>query len=460
MDPTLLMRAAEEAELRELENKYKAITRKTTDTSDEGKSVQQLPKYFALQRFNPSSSDPKTGAYLRCVQDHEILEYGFLKVSGKSVLSPYSKMESEASESSPKHVHIRYCNNNKYWVRQSPDSFYIVTAAAEKEEDRSKWNCTLFSAFYMHHGSHEVFGLNHVQLGLAVLYRSYDSNDFLNCLSAEDKSIPVDVNNFYYLSEDSFHAFVDWDSLFIFPKHVTFKDVEDSSLIHEIFPQNDGTIRIRNVGSRKFWIRDPNWILALAEGGSKDDPNTLFKLVKVDHNIVALHAHMEVLQAVVSRKIENIEYCINDAKIYGERVWSMAKGDATNKTNAADIVQFTFTFEDKRKNSWTNTLGARFGVSKTFSTGIPTIGNGNISVSFEGGAAYSWGETHKQKMLMSCTSTVTIPPMSKVKMNTVVKRGFCDVPFLYTQIDTLRDGQQISREYEDGLFSGFHSYDF
>ncbi|XP_022155409.1 uncharacterized protein LOC111022557 [Momordica charantia] len=484
-----------------LENRYKEISGKDIEISggEDDKSI--IPKHFALQNYRPRFPQPKTAPYLRYVQDHEKQVDGFLQFSGKKLPSPVSKFHSEASESDPRFMHIRCSYNNKYWVRQSPDSNYIVAIGTKQENDQSKWSCTLFEPIY--DADHKGYRFRHVQLGYE-LFRASLFDEFPDGLLAKEKGATIEE-----WEDNAFNTLIDWDSLVILPKHVTFKgsngkylkynghylqfsgtDVENPSHIHEIFPKNDGTIRIKNVGCQKFWIRDPNWIVVVAEDSSRDDLNSLFQPVKLGNNIVALRSlgnnhfctslsidgksnclnadlenpivetEMEFAEAVMSSRIENIEYRMKDAKIYGERVWSMVKGDAINKTRAADTVQFTFSFEDKMKRNWTNALGVKFGVSKQFTAGVPMIGDGSITVSVVAGGEYAWGETQKEKRFMSCSSTITVPPMSKVKMNAIVKRGFCNVPFSYTKIDTLRDGTQISREYDDGVFNGIQSYDF
>ncbi|XP_038906982.1 uncharacterized protein LOC120092830 [Benincasa hispida] len=489
----------EERNRRKMESKYHEVVGKEVDMSGEDdKSI--IPQFFALQNINPKSPQPKTAPYLRYVPNDDKFE-GLLHFSGKNVLSPFSKFESEVSENDPKLFHIKCCYNNKYWVRRSDESDYILATATKKEEDKSKWTCTLFEPIY--DSDNKAFRFIHVQENLE-LFRAGHYDYYQDALLAKESPATL------FVREDGvFTTVIDWSSLFIFPKHVTFKgyngkylkffgnflqfsgtDLEHPSLIHEIFPQNDGTVRIKNVGSRKFWIRDTNWILATAGEGSSEDPNTFFQPVKLGDNIVALRnlgnnhfctslsvdrktdclnandsnptkeARMEVSEAVISSKIENIEYRLEDAKIYGERVWSMAKGDAINKTKAADTLQFTFSFEDKRKKNWTNTIATKFGVTREFTAGVPLIGDAKVQLKFEVGGSYSWGETHKDKILMTCSSTITVPPMSKVKIDVVVKRGFCNVPYSYTRTDTLRDGQQTTHEYEDGVFSGVNSYQF
>ncbi|XP_022157628.1 uncharacterized protein LOC111024289 [Momordica charantia] len=274
---------------------------------------------------------------------------------------------------------------------------------------------------------------------------------------------------------------VDWDSLFILPKHVAFKgdngqylsfsspylkfsnsDVKDSSVVQEIFPTKDGNIRIKNDDSGKFWYRDPNWICATSTVKS-DNPNNLFWPVKIDNQNLALRnlgnnhfcqrltiegktsclnagavtitkeSRMEVVEIVISRTIDNVEYRLNDARIYGQKVVSMAKGTAVNKTKETDIVTFQFKYEEKNKKNWSSSVSSKIGVSVTtnFQVGVPMVAKGKIEVSAEMETEYEWGETHKNKNVKEFTYPVIVPPMSKVKIHAVIKQGMCQVPFSY-----------------------------
>ena len=42
----------------------------------------------------------------------------------------------------------------------------------------------------------------------------------------------------------------------------------------------------------------------------------------------------------------------------------------------------------------------------------------------------------------------------------MVTKGYCDVPFSYTQRDVLVNGQTVLTDHDDGLFTGFSCYNF
>ncbi|XP_022157622.1 uncharacterized protein LOC111024282 [Momordica charantia] len=500
---TALMRAKQTE--RQLEDKYRKITQKEEILSEDGQKI--IPRYFGLKSKHNTN-------YLRYINEDDDRVGGFLHFSGQRMISPYTKFEVEHSNLGKGYVHVRCCFNNKYWVRESSKSNYIVAAANEAHDDLSKWSCTLLEPIYDDH--QKAYRFRHVQLD-AIVYLSHSNDQYNDCLVAKAKRnvsvIPIIVNVQAKADDDIYalSTIVDWDSIFILPKHVAFKgdngqylsfsspylkfsssSITDSSVVQEIFPTKDGNIRIKNDESGRFWYRDPNWIWATSTNGKSNNPNNLFWPAKIDDETLALRnlgnnhfcvrlsvegktdclnsagvritdeALLKAAEAVISKTIDNVEYRLNDARIYGQKVVSMAKGDAVNKTKETDTVTFKFTYEEKKKKNWSSSVSSKIGVSVSskFQVGIPHVGEGKIEVLAEMGAEYEWGVTHKDKNVREFTYPVTVPPMSRVKINAVIKQGICQVPFSYRRTDVLRTGRQVVHHLNDGLFTGVNSYDF
>ncbi|XP_022155413.1 uncharacterized protein LOC111022561 [Momordica charantia] len=474
-----------------LEAMYQRRTEAEERNRDDGDHI--IPRHFAIKsKYNDK--------YLRYVSyDDDQLFDGLLQFTGERMISPYTKFEVEYSDIGKGYVQIRCCYNNRYLVRHRIDTSYIVAAASEPVNDLSDWRCTLFEPTYDRH--HKAYHFRHVQLDANVYIYDFnpDISYILNASPSENYNDP----------KVSLFPIVDWDSIYILPRHVAFKgnngkylkfigpklqfsssDIKDSSVAHEIFPTKDGNIHIRHDESGKFWIRDPDWIHAQSNDANSNDPNTLFWPVKVEDDVVALRnlgnhrfckrltiegkwdclnasafsltdeARMVVEEIVVSRTIDNVEYRLNDARIYGQKIVSMAKGDAINTTKETDIVTFKFSYENKTKTNWTSTLSTNIGVTTKFQAGVPIVGKGKIEVSAEIGSGYEWGETHKHKNTIELNYPVTVPPISRVKINAVVKQGMCQVPFSYRRTDLLKNGRRVVHHLHDGLFSGVNSYDY
>ncbi|XP_021912293.1 uncharacterized protein LOC110826026, partial [Carica papaya] len=351
-----------------------------------------LPRYVVLKsKYN--------NKYLRYIHE-DTQVHGFLQFSGDEVVSPYSKFEVEPSK----------------------------TAS-----------------------------------GLMAILKSFDFSMFnLNIIA------PCGGYDHPEEYECDICIIVDWESLLILPKHVAFKgdngqylsarwieghpyhqyasnDIGDPTVGYEIFTTNDGSIRVKSDYFGKFWRRSPNWIWADTTDTSNNNCDTLFWPVKVSSNVVALQnlgnnhfckrlttegkidclnagvstisreARMEISELVISRQIYNVNFRLLDARVYDQKVITMANGVAVNKTNQPNEAEIKLTYSDTTSNTWNSSVSLKLGVSTTIKTGIPIIAEGNIEVSTEFEGSYEWGETKETKKEIQTVYKVTVPPMTTVK---------------------------------------------
>ncbi|XP_021912292.1 uncharacterized protein LOC110826025 [Carica papaya] len=454
-----------------------------------------LPRYIVLKsKYN--------NKYLRYIHE-DTQVHGFLQFSGDEVVSPYSKFEVEPSKTASGLVHLRCCYNNKYWVRWSKNHWWIICGADQHNENQSDWSCTLFQPIFIDGDSQKLRFL-HVQLKHYCSLWRLDP-PFGDCLFAG-----YDHPEEY---ECDICIIVDWESLLILPKHVAFKgdngqylsarwieghqyhqyasnDIGDPTVGYEIFTTNDGSVRVKSDYFGKFWRRSPNWIWADTTYTKDNNPDTLFWPVKVASNVVALRnfgnnyycarlttegktsclnasvptipkeARMEVSELVISRQIYNVNFRLLDARVYGEKVITMANGVAVNKTNQSDEVEITLTYSDTTSKTWNSSVSLKLGVTTAIKTGIPIIAEGNIEISADFEGSYEWGETKETKQEIQTVYKATVPPMTTVRVMLLATVGTCDVPFSYSQRDTLTNGEQTTYYLDDGLYTGINSFNF
>ncbi|KAI9077510.1 hypothetical protein K1719_040532 [Acacia pycnantha] len=343
-----------------------------------------LPRFVVLK----SNYNNK---YLRYIHE-DVQVYRFLQFSGEEVVSPYAKFEVEMAKSGNGLVHIRCCYNNKYWVRWTENHWWIVAGADEPEEDQSKWSCTLFKPIYIDADAKKVRFL-HVQLKhYACLWRAAAPYASVYMRDRKSDKDSCDV-----------YTIIDWESLLIMPKHVAFKgdnghylsarwieghqylqfasnDVGDPTVGNEIFTTSNGSIRVKSDYFGKFWRRSPNWIWADSDDTTNNNSDTLFWPIKVDDNVVALRnlgnnnfckrltaegktnclnagvstiskdARIEVEELVILRQIYNINFRLLDARIYNQRVLTMATGVAINRTQEPNNAEVKLSYT-KTKSS-------------------------------------------------------------------------------------------------------------
>ncbi|XVF37567.1 hypothetical protein REPUB_Repub20aG0020300 [Reevesia pubescens] len=153
---------------------------------------------------------------------------GYIKFSQTQALSPYAKFEVEIARKDGL-VHIRSCQNNKYWVRiknlsitgNSAEQYWIIATANKPEEDQSKESCTLFKPISVDPVM-KTARIMHVQSGCYLCLWRLSNPTFTHCVLANYKV--YDGN-----SCDIF-TIIDWESLLILPRYVAFKGNNDQYL--------------------------------------------------------------------------------------------------------------------------------------------------------------------------------------------------------------------------------------
>ncbi|XP_021912441.1 uncharacterized protein LOC110826149 [Carica papaya] len=223
-----------------------------------------------------------------------------------------------------------------------------------------------------------------------------EKEPFNNCLFASTKEPLKDGRDICTI--------VDWESLLIFPKHVAFKgdnglylsarwiegheylqyasnDLGDPTVGQEIFTTKEGSIRVKSDYFGKFWRRSPNWIWADTTNPNNNNPDTLFWPVKIASNVAALRnlgnnnycarlttegkisclnasvstipkeAKMEVSELIISRQIYNVNFRLLDARIYDEKVITMATGVAANRTHQENEATITLKYSNTTSNT-------------------------------------------------------------------------------------------------------------
>jgi len=313
-----------------------------------------------------------------------------------------------------------------------------------------------------------------------------------------------------------FHV-IDWQSLVFLPKYVAFKGdndlfltayptvypiacheylqfseprVEDNPMMvgSEIVQTSDGNICIRNLHYNKYWRLSPTWIWA--DSNYPTSSSTVFEPIKINDDTIALRsvannsfctrltsgflescldagsstintwAKLKVSELVISREIENVNFKLMDARIYGESIIRLDGSSNTNHGSETHEQTFALSYKDSTLSTWNWNVSLKAGVETSFSVGIPFISEGSISLGYEVAGQYTWGETKEVVEERSFTYKVLIPPKTKVTVRLMSTRGTCDVPFTYTQRELLYTGEIVTTETDGGVYTGVNNYSY
>ncbi|OMO73391.1 Aerolysin/hemolysin/leukocidin toxin [Corchorus olitorius] len=447
-------------------------------------------------------------------------ENGYGSCQESDIMSPYAKFEVETCGTNGL-VHIRSCRNNKYLVRTrihdpsmdaaaEQEEHWIIAATAKKaEEDQTKECCTLFRPICVSLEENTV-RLKHVQSGcyLRVCPNSDGSNLVMARHTRIDGEKKMDVFKFF-----------DRQSMLTLPKYVALKGHNDryawvhtnsrAPFVHlgtadpgnervtcEIFHNNDGSIRVKqalyahrfwrcNMGdSRRIWVDSANAL----------NLETAFKAMQVGDNVIALqslasngfcmpvsvwgmgpvHANsllasspsivtqtrFQVEQGFMTSQFSDFRYEIENARIYDEEPFLVGYESDSNFTWGDNTLDVKVKYTDIKTRSWKNSVSLKLGLKTTYKLGTtPIIAKGEIEISTELQNTFEWGETNTKTLILEAATKATVPARTKATVDLIATRGRCDVPFTFTQRDTLFDGTVVISQ-QTGIFTGSNYYNF
>ncbi|KAL6594381.1 hypothetical protein ACP70R_048574 [Stipagrostis hirtigluma subsp. patula] len=447
-----------------------------------------------------------------------------LAMNGDDAKNPYARFSLEPSRKPGNEglVHIRCCYNNKYWVPvavpHSDDTgnkrkqTVILCTANKPEDDKSKSTCTLF----------RPSGWSPTENSIRFLYKEkpvcLENVDQVDCLIVRHGSNIEDAHEFTAIDLETHEMVLPEEVCFRGDNGLYLRAVDDTGLLqfssndigdptakHTIVTDENGTIRIKNNYLEKFFSLKKETelkygIYADAVPGGKN--TTKFHLVKLDNNAtIALYvkdddgsnrycrrftidgqkqdlfsastkgiikeAMLQMQEAVLSRRIYNVEYHTLDARVYGQKTLTMSAAQAINRSSKENKAKLTLKYSSSKQATWESSVSAMAGVAVTMKVEVPEIVEVlgadigfEIQSHYEVSASYNWGETNLDTTEQSVEYEITVPPKTKVRLCLVATQGVCEIPFSYMQEDILTNGGKVTSRLEDGLFRGVNSYDF
>ncbi|KAK8494971.1 hypothetical protein V6N11_055513 [Hibiscus sabdariffa] len=253
--------------------------------------------------------------------------------------------------------------------------------------------------------------------------------------------------------------------------------------------------RIKQTSSGKFWrLGDSNFILA--DAGDSSNDNTLFHPFKVDSQSIALlssannlfctrysldppylnalnanadftnfWAGLRVEEPVMKREISNIVYHLEKSNIRDKKsvVLVTFTYSATNTSRGASTtVDVKLPYQDVKTTIWKTKLSLELEAKATFeTTTFPVIvDGGKVGFSGEARRKNELDETIITTTLLEDVHSVVVPPKTKVVVSLIATKGKCDIPFTFTQSDTLYNGKSFTTEVKDNTYTVCNLYDF
>lgn len=261
------------------------------------------------------------------------------------------------------------------------------------------------------------------------------------------------------------------------------QDIGDRRVLHTIFTNNDGVVRILSNYFGQYWRRSPNWIWADSDDKTHTNRDTLFTVVTGDDFIalrnlgnnnfckrlttegktsclnaaadsITIEARLQCYEPVLSRGISHVDFRLSEARMYTTGIDGLDSQIVKNRTSTINKTELTFTWTNTVATTWSSTVSMKVSIKTTLVTKVPFFADGKIEVSTEFSGSYTWGETKTEQKQVSKKIAVEVPPMKKVTVKAIGSNGFCDIPFSYKQSDVLTNGQEVIQEFTDGMYFG------
>ncbi|KAL5726955.1 hypothetical protein ACHQM5_000196 [Ranunculus cassubicifolius] len=458
--------------------------------------AKSLPKHVMIQ------SSQKDNRYLHLRKENPVLPNA-LQFVGDYSFDLYTRFEVEQAKTATGLIHIRSLMNNKYWANYGTANNWVAAMADKPEENQSDKHCTLFQPIFMSSNNNGVFRLRHVQTGLFATFFHGSQNYFaLLALMPGDDHLGADVC-----------TFIDWESIVVLPDRIRitasdngkqlkafadgfmdFNSKADNSTLfdYDVYPSRDGGIRLKSTYYGNYWtdVENSDWVLLQKADTDVHNTNTVFlPTIRGDNRVIirclknnlfckrltaddktsclaTVRAYpdepsaMEIEEAVLSRRINNVRYHLTDVRLYNEKTVALITDDSSNKTthDLTSTLNLKTTVSDT--TNWSTSVSLKLGIKTTATIGIPLIASGQIEISAEVTGSMNWGETKTESQEVGSEKTIVVPAMTRVKASLMGTRVSYDVPFSYTQYDVLTDGSTKVYEKNDGVFTADNGYGY
>ncbi|KAK3121656.1 hypothetical protein QOZ80_8BG0658210 [Eleusine coracana subsp. coracana] len=268
-------------------------------------------------------------------------------------------------------------------------------------------------------------------------------------------------------------------------------DIGDPTVRNIIHTNPNGTIRIFSSHYQRFWRRSPNWIWGDSNDTTSRNPDTVFRAIMLGDgrqcalqnlgnnnfckrltqdgkesclnaavSTIDMFARLEVHETVLSRRIYDIEYHLNDVNINNLRPRTFVSRSIANNTNRPHSSTLNLSFSVTTERRWDSSVSWKIGVTTTISAGIPALANGSVEISNEFRGSYAWGSTQSETKEQSIEENIDVPPETQVTVSVVATEGTAEIPFSYYQEDLLTTGERVVTRMHDGIFRGVNSFGF
>lgn len=156
-------------------------------------------------------------------------------------------------------------------------------------------------------------------------------------------------------------------------------------------------------------------------------------------------------EEVISTKITNVNYLSEEATIKDSITFVAATETYSNDSDETVDADVKLSYKETRSYTWSS-QSSKPAVPITIETNLPVIVNEKVELVGLFKGPCQWGQPMEYPNQIDVKYKIKVPPSGKVTVNLNVTTVECDVPFHYTRIDNLGDGEEKKYEMEDGTY--------
>jgi len=166
-----------------------------------------------------------------------------------------------------------------------------------------------------------------------------------------------------------------------------------------------------------------------------------------------------VLDPVVDcEMISSIDYDINAAKILQSGPAELYRQIVKNETMLTQTSTINGSASVSETSGWSDTVAIMVGVSTTFTTEIPFVAEGEVTVSAEVTNTYEWNGSTTRTKTWGFDTPVSVPPQTTMVGLVSATISTITVPYTLKGTLVLKSGTRMTGQIR-GIYIGANSYD-
>ncbi|KAL1557027.1 hypothetical protein AAHA92_12568 [Salvia divinorum] len=458
-----------------------------------------LPNVMVIQ-----SADPNEKGYVYRKDEDGIVAFG-----EESVFSTRARIEVEPAKTDSKYVNLRFSYSNRYMQRPVFLSYGLAAVGLAPLEDTSSPFCTLFEPVKVDNGDDDddVFYFIHAESGGRLAIDIANMSFFVDIFgtsASQGHLRVVDLDSLVRLPVRGNLAFIGDNGKYLkaFTWFINYfqlsSDIPNDTLSrHQVTEQPDGHVRLTSIHWSALWnLANSGWILGNTTNANS--PNTLFWPVKINGNTIALRAadgkfcqrrvtnnlangsigtevssltkqaELQVEELVAKSLVHNVRYQVEYGRIFDETSYTGWSSTVVNSQDVEVTISLSFSYQDTKEYTFARSYTLETGVPTLFDSALPFVSkDGSIDdAAAKISALLQWNAANTMTATVTGKGSVTLPAKTSAVVSYVGKRGTCNVPFYYTQADTVVNAPigslpvEVVSEGIDGLYTATNTYDF